>query len=131
MIPSDKTLLGSSALIEQSARQSIRPCTFLALPGEIRNRIYQFALVTARPFAVQLQWSRPLDTALLRVNRQILDEASGIFYAENTFRFPEALFVEAPILQQLQTLYRVSRSSLCMMRSVVLEIPVSRPFRLP
>ena len=73
---------------------------------------------------MQLQWDRPLDTALLRVNRQIFDEAAGIFYAENTFRFPEALFVGAPILQQLQTLYRVSRAKLKMMRSVVLDVPV-------
>ena len=130
-MPSDNTLFGSSDLSDQSARQSIRPCTFLALPGEVRNRIYQFALVTARPFAVQLQWTRPLDTALLRVNKQIFEEASGIFYVENTFRFPEALFVEAPILQQLQTLYRVSSSSLCMMRSVILDIPVSCLFRVP
>lgn len=110
------------------AREFIRQvpphCPLLALPGEIRNRIYQFALVAARPFAVQLQWNRPLDTALLRVNRQIFDEAAGIFYAENTFRFPEALFVGAPILQQLQTLYRVSRAKLKMMRSVVLDVPV-------
>ena len=65
-----------------------------------------------------------MDTALLRVNKQIFDEASSIFYAENTFRFPEALFVGAPILQQLQTLYRVSRVKLKMMRSVVLDVPV-------
>ena len=73
---------------------------------------------------MQLQWNKPLDTALLRVNRQIFDEAAGIFYAENTFRFPEALFVGAPILQQLLTLYRVSRRKLGMMRSVVLDVPV-------
>ena len=130
-IPSDNTLFGSCDFSDQSAHQSIPPCTFLALPGEIRNRIYRFALVTARPFAVQLQWNRPLDTALLRVNKQIFDEASGIFYAENTFRFPEALFVEAPILQQLRTLYRVSSSLLCMMRSVILDIPVSCLFGSP
>ena len=81
-------------------------------------------MVTAKPFAVQLQWNRPLDTALLRINKQIFHEASSIFYAENTFRFPEALFVGAPILQQLQTLYRVSRSKLKMMRDVVLDVPV-------
>ena len=100
-------------------------CPFLALPGELRNRIYQFALVAAKPFAVRLQWNRPPDAALLRVNRQIFDEASGYFYAENTFRFPEALFVGAPILQQLRTLYRVSMGRLRMMRSVVYEVPVS------
>lgn len=105
--------------------QKVSPnCSLLALPGEIRNSIYRFALVTARPFAIQLQWNRPLDAALLRVNKQIFNEASSIFYHENTFRFPEALFVGAPILQQLQTLYRISRPKLKMMRNVVLDVPV-------
>ena len=103
-------------------------CTFLTLPGEIRNRIYQFALVTAKPFAVQLQWNQPRGAALLQVNKQLFDEASGIFYPENTFRFSEALFVGAPILEQLQTLYRVSRSKMEMMRSVILDVPVSLSF---
>lgn len=74
---------------------------------------------------MQLQWNQPRDAALLRVNKQIFAETSDIFYAENTFRFPEALFVGAPILQQLQTLYRVPRARLGMMRSVVLDVPVS------
>ncbi|KAF6238610.1 hypothetical protein HO173_003116 [Letharia columbiana] len=124
----DTTLFASLTLIDQPSRPFIRQvppdCPFLALPGEIRNRIYRFALVAIRPFTVQLQWNRPRDTALLRVNKQIFDEASSIFYAENVFRFPEALFVGAPILPQLQTLYRVSRAKLKMMRHIVLEVPV-------
>ncbi|CAD6583317.1 MAG: hypothetical protein ASARMPREDX12_001231 [Alectoria sarmentosa] len=124
----DTTLFESLTLSDESARPFIRQvppdCQFLALPGEIRNRIYWYTLVTARPFTVQLQWNRPLDAALLRVNKQIFDEASSIFYHENTFRFPEALFVGAPILQQLQTLYRVSRPKLKMMRNFVLNVPV-------
>ncbi len=124
----DTTLFESLSLTDQPARlficQAPPSCTFLALPGEIRNRIYRYTLIAARPFSVQLQWNRPLDTALLRVNKQIFDEASSIFYAENAFRFPEALFVGAPILQQLQTLYRISRPKLKMMRNVVLDVPV-------
>lgn len=127
--PFDNALFQSLVLSDQPARQFIHQVSpnspFLALPGEIRNRIYRLTVVTARPFAVQLQWNRPRDAALLRVNKQIFDEASGIFYAENTFRFPEALFVGAPILQQLQTLYRVPSARLRMMRSVVLDVPVS------
>lgn len=80
---------------------------------------------------MQLQWNRPRDTALLQVNKQIFDEASSIFYAENVFRFPEALFVGAPILPQLQTLYRVSRAKLKMMRNIVLEVPVRSSFKGP
>ena len=124
----DTTLFESLTLDDPPAPSFIRQvppnCPFLALPGEIRNRIYRCTLVTAKGYAVQLRWDRPLDTALLRVNKQISNEASSIFYAENTFRFPEALFVGAPMLQQLQTLYHVSKPKLKMMRDVVLDVPV-------
>ena len=102
---------------------------FLALPGEIRNRIYRYALVTSQPFAVQLQFA-PLDTALLRVNKEVYAEASSIFYHENAFRFPQALFVGAEILPQLESFYRVSPSRLRTMRNFVLDVPVSSPSKL-
>ena len=124
----DKVLFESLRLSNGPAPQFIREvppdCPFLALPGEIRNRIYRFALLSQRPFTVQLQWTRPLDTALLWVNKQVFEEASSIFYAENAFKFSEALFVGAPILQQLQTLYRISRPRLRMLRNVILDVPV-------
>lgn len=97
---------------------------FLALAGEIRNRIYRYVLVSSQPFAVQLQFA-PLDTALLRVNKQIHAEASSIFYHENAFRFPQALFVGAEILPQLEKLYRISPTRLRTMRNFVLDVPVS------
>lgn len=109
----------------------------LALAGEIRNRIYRYALVTSQPFTVQLQFA-PLDTALLRVNKQIHAEASSIFYHENAFRFPQALFVGAEILPQLEKLYRILPTRLRTMRNFVLDFPVSgstqlvksRPFNI-
>ena len=121
---------GSAPPAPPFIREVPSDCPFLALPGEIRNRIYRFALVADRPFTVQLQWTRPLDTALLWVNKQVFEEASSIFYAENAFRFSEALFVGAPILQQLQTLYRISRPRLRTLRNVVLDVPVRSPIRL-
>ena len=124
----DKVLFESLRLSNEPAPQFIREvppdCPFLALPGEIRNRIYRFVVVAERPFTVKLQWTRTLDTALLRVNKQVFEEASSIFYAENAFRFPEALFVGAPILQQLQTLYRIPRPRLRMLRNIILDVPV-------
>ena len=124
----DNVLFESLRLNDKPTPQIIREvppdCPFLALPGEIRNRIYRFALVAERPFTVQLQWTRPLDTALLWVNKQVFEEASSIFYAENAFRFSEALFVGAPILQQLQTLYRISRPRLKTLRNIILDVPV-------
>ena len=124
----DNVLFESLRLSKEPAPRFIREvppdCPFLALPGEIRNRIYRFVLLAERPFTVQLQWTRTLDTALLWVNKQVFEEASGIFYAENAFRFPEALFVGAPILQQLQTLYRIPRPRLRMLRNIILNVPV-------
>ena len=124
----DTVLFQSLRLSKEPAPQFMREvppdCPFLALPGEIRNRIYRFVLVAERPFTVQLQWTRTLDTALLWVNKQVFEEASSIFYAENAFRFSEALFVGAPILQQLQTLYRIPRPRLKMLRNIILDVPV-------
>lgn len=98
-------------------------CPLLALPGEIRNRIYFYVLLRPKPFAVRLQFA-PLDTALLRVNRSVFKEASNIFYYENTFRIPESLFLGAPILQQLETLYHVPPWRLKSMKRFIFEIPV-------
>ncbi len=107
-----------------AAREMPAQSPLLALAGELRNRIYQYALVTSQPFAVQLQFA-PLDTALLRVNKQIHAEASSIFYHENTFRFSQALFVGAEILPQLEKLYHVSPTRLRTMRKFVFDVPVS------
>lgn len=99
-------------------------CHFLNLPGEIRNQIYRFALLSERPFAVQLQFA-PLDTALLRVNKQIYAEASTIFYHESVFRFPQPLFMGPPILEQLDNFYHLSLAKLRMIRNFILEVPVN------
>ena len=104
--------------------------TFLDLPGEIRNQIYHYVLVSDRSYAVQLQFN-PLDTAILRLNRQIFAEASGIFYHENCFRFPQALFIGRPILAQLESFYRVSQMKLLLMRNFIFEIPVSKSESVP
>lgn len=113
-------LLDTPALSAQPATK----CLLLALPGEIRNRIYRYVLLKPKPFAVRLQFS-PRDTALLLVNKQVYREASTIFYYENTFRIPESLFLGAPILQQMERFYHVPRWTLKSMKHLVVEIPVS------
>jgi hypothetical protein len=60
---------------------------FLRFPGELRNRIEQ------RPILVQTEQApgRPrhiVAPALLRVNRQIRQEATPIYYGENEFHIP-------------------------------------------
>ena len=103
--------------------------SFLNLPGELRNKIYRYALVVdRRPFALQmpekLHPESYADTALLRVNKQVFREASTIFYHENTFRITEDLFYGTPILQALEVVHHVSRERLRSLRSLVLDIPV-------
>ena len=96
---------------------------FLSLPGEIRNMIYRYALVSPKTYTVKLQFP-PSDTALLRVNRQIFREASSIFYHENYFRIPETLFLGGSLLERLDRVYRLPQWKLQKMRNFVIDIPV-------
>lgn len=79
---------------------------FLKLPAEIRNRIYRYSLTSRRPLEM---WPMiPLDaapfttrdailddnvkninTALLRVSRQVHTEATYVLYRYNRFRFSD------------------------------------------
>src|SRR6266542_5994236 len=87
--------------------------TFLGLPHEIRNLIYQLVLVKTRPIIVwsarlryslnfgrlvsdyRLVWDREamsslrrgLELSLLTVNTVIGTEAAKVFYGRNTFSF--------------------------------------------
>ena len=100
-----------------------RPRNLLSLPGELRNQIYRYVLLSDRSFPVQIQFA-PLHTAFLRVNKQMYFEASDIFYCENTFRFPAALFAGPPIVWQIMNFYHLPLAKLQTIRSVVLDIPV-------
>ena len=63
--------------------------SFLDLPAEIRNRIYNFSLINGEPIRGNAGFLAPENDALqlLRTNRQIYREAREIYYAENTFYF--------------------------------------------
>lgn len=115
------------ALREKILSAPPNPFRFLDLPGELRNHIYRHALVSANTFTIKLQFPST-DTSLLRVNKQILAEASTIFYQENIFWFPQPLFVGAPIISQLESFYHLSKKNLQMMKNFVLDIPVSACF---
>lgn len=57
--------------------------SLLGLPGELRNRIYTFALIEDDPSVlVQRNYSQP---GLLRTSYQLRREASAIYYQLNTF----------------------------------------------
>lgn len=110
-------------------RPRFPPYGFLDLPGEIRNKIYLFVLIYSRPFTVKLQFGGSNTTALLRTNKQIYNEASSIFYGENTFCFPQSLFVGAPIFPQLENFYHLSEQRLQTMTSFIFHITVSKDLK--
>jgi hypothetical protein len=60
---------------------------FLDIPAELRNQIYRHLLVKKSQvsFAHPINFSRT--AALLRTCRQVYEEARGILYSENEFRF--------------------------------------------
>ena len=78
---------------------SKRPTTFLDLPAEIRNRIYELSVIRGA-FCIYTYGGRPWSTVLdlygashiplglLQANRQIHLEAISILYGENIFMFP-------------------------------------------
>ena len=66
----------------------------LALPAEIRNRIFAFALIEDGPITAKLvegeaeeDRAHPAPPALARVSQQTRAEAIPIFYGNNTFSF--------------------------------------------
>lgn len=59
----------------------------LALPAELRNAIYRFALVENDRIQITDQKPPPSEPGLLSVNKQVRKEARGIYHKENIFRF--------------------------------------------
>lgn len=68
------------------------PASFMGLPPEIQQRIYRYALYT--PYNLPLIPKREPNTtlqktkrAILRVNKEVYNGASVVFYHENKFQF--------------------------------------------
>jgi len=69
----------------------------MRLPAELRDRIYELALVSDEQFEIDVKYSRndrrkyvrtirpPVEPPLLRVSRQIRDEALPVHYGNNIF----------------------------------------------
>ncbi|KAK5127349.1 hypothetical protein LTR85_006688 [Meristemomyces frigidus] len=66
-----------------------KECRLLALPPEMRNRIYRACLVEGdiSIHSDDAGNDLPTEPAILRTCRQIRDEAESILYQENTFDF--------------------------------------------
>ena len=104
----------------------LRPFVFLSLPPEIRNNIYRHLLIHRKPVKLGPSF-RIGDTNLLCTNKQIYSEAREIFYHENVFLVPEALFTgNLTILNALEgPLYRLPRSRLASLQRLDVNVPVS------
>lgn len=79
-------------------------CHLLELPGELRNRIYRFALVNEGVIIVTA--AGPSEPALLRCNKEIRQEAVTIYYRENKFKYQVRNFngsASIPFMAQLKT----------------------------
>lgn len=75
-------------MILQDKKRTAGYPVFLDLPPEIRNNIYEHALVEKEPIALdQEQGTYPAIPGLLSVCRQIRNEASAIWYMSNDFVF--------------------------------------------
>lgn len=64
------------------------PSPFLNLPPELRINIYEYLLVRQIPLkgrTARLDEKYDIHTSILRVNKQIHDEARSVFFGRNTF----------------------------------------------
>ncbi|KAK3066347.1 hypothetical protein LTR53_017345, partial [Teratosphaeriaceae sp. CCFEE 6253] len=68
-----------------AAPDSADTSRFLALPAELRNTIYRFALVP--PGEINVEGPARMQPALLRASRQLRQEALSIYYSDNRFSF--------------------------------------------
>jgi hypothetical protein len=77
------------------------PINFLALPGEIRNQIYEHLLVIPlHPSAQQdRSTTAPIHAQILAASHQIHREGSAILYGCNTFVSNESLLTSMPRLR--------------------------------
>lgn len=71
---------------------SSMPTTFMSLPSELRNQIYQDVLLSENPIVVKAIYGidmLDINPVLLLANRTIHREASSLLYAQNTFNLSE------------------------------------------
>ncbi|CVL08903.1 uncharacterized protein FMAN_16264 [Fusarium mangiferae] len=76
--------------------------SFLSLPGELRNTIYEIILLQSEPIDPWLRYGLQVTTELFYVSKTVHREASLLFYSQNRFDFggrdPEKL---ASFLKQI------------------------------
>ncbi|KAH7001023.1 hypothetical protein EDB80DRAFT_721339 [Ilyonectria destructans] len=95
------------------------PASFLCLPSELRNTIYELILLRSEPIDPWAWYDlQELTTGLLRASKAVHGEASSLFYSQNRFDFtgvdPEKL---AWFLEQIG-----SHNAGCI-RHIVIDFP--------
>lgn len=60
-----------------------KKCHLLDLPGDLRNRIYRFVLVSGEE--IEVESTGPGEPALLRTCKTTREESIDIYYSENFF----------------------------------------------
>ena len=68
------------------------PFRFLDLPPEMRNRIYEAVVISARPLHIPSacyhgKEASAVEPAITRVNKQLRRESLGMFYSMNAFEY--------------------------------------------
>ncbi|KPA37432.1 hypothetical protein FLAG1_09755 [Fusarium langsethiae] len=63
------------------------PVSFLCLPGELRNTIYEIVLLQSDLVDPWSRWGPQISTGLFRVTKTVHREASLLFYSQNRFDF--------------------------------------------
>lgn len=74
--------------------QQTDECRLLALPGELRNHIYRYAVVESEKVTVKPH--SPPPPALLSVCRSIREDCGTIYYCENIFELELEEYNGAP-----------------------------------
>lgn len=80
------------------------PASFLSLPSELRNGIYELILLHEEPIDPWFDYNRrqKLTPGLLRANKAVHREASSLFYAQNRFDFTKGTLEDvASFLEQI------------------------------
>lgn len=103
------------------SRRKIFP--FLSLPAELRNAVYKETLISNKRIEIDETHAQIVEPGLLAVCSQIRNEAKGLFYACNTFKFAgPALFTAA--------IQEVDKASTHLLTSLLVEFPAALRFEV-
>ena len=74
-------------ILQLSSTGDSRESQLLSLPAELRNMIYNYALIEDDDIEIHTSTPPPPQLVLLQVNRQMRNEAIKIYYTQNEFNW--------------------------------------------